>query len=47
MKTEHLIFFPEILKKEAGKIYLRLENSEDYRPRLANFFGKNIQLDNY
>ncbi|MEN9302042.1 MAG: hypothetical protein RL264_471 [Bacteroidota bacterium] len=43
MKTKHLIFFPETLKKEASKIYLRLENSEDYRPTLANFFGKNIE----
>lgn len=38
MKTEHLIFFPEILKKEAGKITVRLEDLDEYQPEDFNVF---------
>jgi hypothetical protein len=38
LKTEHLIFFPEILKKEAGKITVRLEDLDEYQPEDFNVF---------
>jgi hypothetical protein len=38
MKTEHLLFFPEILKKEAGKITVRLEDLDEYQPEDFNVF---------
>lgn len=38
MKTDHLIFFPEILKKEAGKIIVRLEDLNEYQPEDFNVF---------
>lgn len=38
MKIEHLIFFPEILKKEVGKITVRLEDLDDYQPEDFNVF---------
>ena len=38
MKTEHLLFFPEILKKETGKITVRLEDLDEYQPEDFNVF---------
>lgn len=38
MKIEHLIFFPEILKKEVGKITVRLEDLDEYQPEDLNVF---------
>lgn len=38
MKTEHFIFFPEIVKKEAGKITVRLEDLDEYQPEDFNVF---------
>lgn len=38
MKTEHLIFFPEILKKKAGKIIVSLEDLDEYQPEDFNVF---------